>query len=479
MKRLYFFVLILFLCAQVQARQKYWIYLNEKNPVIKNADRQSRIDHLRSHGFIPVVYSEWLGAVSVHLPDSLSAESFLAPCLSYWEPVRGQILPAGSQELQDLKYDEVLRQIHGDKLVEAGYTGKNIKIGVIDAGFLNADKNRFLKPLIENRQILGFRNFVEAGDSNIYSHDYHGTQVLMHIAGYREQRDQVKGMAWDAQFFLARTDQDDREYRGEEDYWIAALEWMHSQGVRIVNSSLGYSDGYDDPGQDYTPENADGKSTAIARAATMAVEEKGMILVISAGNEGNKSFRVVSIPADAEGVISVGATTLSWPWTRQGYSSIGPPDLPYVKPDVACYSFSGTSYSAPVIAGMAAGLWQARPDLSNKEVAQWILESGHLSSSPNNYLGYGVPDARVLVKRINNEPVNTRPSQRVRVTKNYLVLPGTPESVVVYHKENNLFVRNEYVIRDTREGFTIHRPKDISQTTIVYPNRLVEIVWED
>ena len=52
----------------------------------------------------------------------------------------------------------------------------------------------------------------------------------------------------------------------------------------------------------------DGNTAIISRAAKIAVEKKGMIIVNSIGNEGNKDWKYVVAPADVEGVISVGAT---------------------------------------------------------------------------------------------------------------------------------------------------------------------------
>ncbi len=480
MKKYLVFMLFIVLTFQLHAQQKYWIYLNEKNSHLKNASTSARLLHLRDHGLSPVVYSEWLRAVSIELPDSLGTDALEQPCIHFWEPVKGMIAPANLADREDIPgYDQALRQIHAEALIDAGYTGSNVKIGVIDAGFHRADKNRFLKELIENGQVKGFRNFVEPEETDAFTRDYHGTKVLTHIAGSRKDNDQITGMAYDALFYLARTDQDDREYRGEEDYWIAALEWMHEQGVRIVNSSLGYSDGYDNPEQNYLPENADGKSSAISRAATIAVKEKGMILVVSAGNEGNRSFRVVSIPADAQGVLAVGATSYAWPWVKQGYSSIGPPTLGYVKPDVACYSFSGTSYSAPVIAGLAASIWQARPDLSNEDVTRWIRESSHLASVPNNFMGYGVPDSRQLLRRILDQPAASVPTSILRTRENSVFLSGANEAVVVYHKTSPIVVHSETVINDTENGIKLYRPKNVKQTTVVYSDKIVEIIWEE
>jgi subtilisin family serine protease len=467
----------------LHAQQKYWIYLNEKSPHLKNATEDVIRKHMLSHGITPVIYSQWLHAISAMVPNNRLPLLQHHGCVLKIDPLNSRIRLLSLPEEDSVAYAGAIKQMHGDVLLKSGFTGKGVKVGVIDAGFWKADQNRFLKELIKDGQVKGYRNFIETDLTNPYGapsrkNDYHGTQVLIHLAGSRENDSRVYGMAYDATFYLARTDQADKEYRGEEDYWVAALEWMHSQGVRLVNSSLGYSDGYDDPSQNYTPDQVDGKSAAIARVADIAVKEKGMILVLSAGNEGNLAFRVVSIPADAEGVLAVGATRLEWPWTKQGYSSEGPDNLSYVKPDVACYAQNGTSYSAPVITGLIASLWQARPDLTNHKVVEWIKESSHLSGSPNTYLGHGVPDARHLMRRINNQTPYKGITTTIRAETDSATLEIPQNDVVVYHKLNSRVVSSEEIIPYQSGTLQIFRPDiTIQQSTIALPGQLIEIIW--
>jgi hypothetical protein len=77
-----------------------------------------------------------------------------------------------------------------------------------------------------------------------------------------------------------------------------------------------------------------------------------------------------------------------------------------VKPDVAAMgegvtvagfgslvsTSSGTSFAGPIIAGMAACLWEAFPDRTNMEVYDAIIRSGHQFNNPDSMLGYGIPN---------------------------------------------------------------------------------------
>ena len=91
---------------------------------------------------------------------------------------------------------------------------------------------------------------------------------------------------------------------GSSDFWIVKLKDKTKK--EKVKTDL---EVMPNPAESYKPEQMDGKTSLIAKGARMAVNEKGMILVVSAGNEGeNKTWGgIVSTPGDVEEVISVGA----------------------------------------------------------------------------------------------------------------------------------------------------------------------------
>ena len=170
----------------------------------------------------------------------------------------------------------------------------------------------------------------------------------------------------------------------------------------IINTSLGYSD-IDNPAYNLTYSERDGKTAFISKGAEIAFS-RGMLVVVSAGNEGSTSEPHISAPADAFSVITVGAVHANQ--QKAAFSSIGPTSDGRIKPDVMAlgqniivsdengnpvYS-NGTSFSAPIISGMLACLWQAYPDVSNQEIRDLVLQSSNLYASPNNNYGYGIPD---------------------------------------------------------------------------------------
>jgi len=291
----------------------------------------------------------------------------------------------------------------------AGFMGEGMLIGVFDVGFEGADNQSYFQHLFDENKIVGAFDFV-LNDPNVFISHNHGRRVLFCIASRIENS--ISGTAPNASFILCRTEDIDTEYRIEEYNWIFAAEYADSAGVDIINTSLGYNE-FTDPTMNYTNAQMDGKTTVISRAAQIAFD-KGILLVTSAGNSGNNAWKIVSAPADVQDVLSVGAISVDS--IRSAISSFGSNLVSFTKPDVVALgsstvvdfndinnSFttsSGTSFASPLVAGLAAGIWQAFPDKTNKEILSLLRNSGHTASTPNNETGYGIPNfnrARTLI----------------------------------------------------------------------------------
>ena len=504
------FLLLFLLCPLfISAQSKYWIYLKEKNtadnPAISKAtienrkslgmqasddsDLPIRTDYLNELGQRSVKIinrSKWLNAVSAVLSSSQATELRKLDFVTEVVPMNSGFYIAQTKPVERSQMAPVMSQVQAGSFAKAGISGKDVTIGVIDAGFYGADSSLSLQHIFSNKRILGIRDYVKPGRSGelLYStaesfSDMHGTEVLAAISGI-DDHDQIQyGTALNSKFYLARTDYSLREYRGEEDNWIAAMEWMDSLGVRLINTSLGYAKGFSDPKENYVPSQMDGKTSAITRAAQIASDKKGIMLVVSAGNEGDdKGWGILSAPADAQGVLAIGATNGKL-WNRIGYSSIGPEFLSYVKPNVSCFSLYGTSLSAPVITGFAACLMQANPKLSNKELIELIEKSAHLYPYGNNFVGYGVPQAsRALA--LAKAPYLPNNSKLVMAKGRSFDLDVTTEEglVSIYRKKNKKDVISQQVAKVQNGKITIKRQNGEHFTTVDLKDYAVEVQWD-
>ena len=312
--------------------------------------------------------------------------------------------PARQTGTTDVDYGSAYTQIHlheGEYLHNRSMKGDGMVIAVFDAGFLSVNSSSAFAPLRDQQQIIATKNFTD-NTTDVYSYDDHGTHCLSILAA--NLPGEMTGTAPAADYVLLRTEEQDTEQPIEEVNWAAGAELADSLGVDVISSSLGYNT-FDDPDFNHTYAQMDGHSLAITRAADMAAA-KGMIVVNSAGNEGNLSWRYLLAPADGDSVLTIGAVNSQ----RQpaAFSSYGPAADGRVKPDVAGLgvgtSFitsdgsvgagNGTSYACPVIAGLVACLWQAFPRRSNMEILQAVKASSSRYTSPDSRIGYGIPNFR-------------------------------------------------------------------------------------
>jgi subtilisin family serine protease len=506
-----FFIFFYSEIFQAQAQQaKYWIMFTDKDAHAKSAisdkcKENRRVLGLQENQFsdLPVsdiyvkslqsidiqslIKSKWLNAVSANLSVTKYNEVKKLSFVKEIIPIETQIILAKIDKISndDLRVGFVMKQIGIEHFLEAGLNGKGVDIGVIDAGFYGTNNSQNLKHLFDREQILAVKDYVNPKKIDYFSEresasDFHGTEVLNAITGKNFKENIQIGLATNANFYLARTDSGNKEFRGEEDNWMAAMEWMDSLGVRLINTSLGYAKGFSNPKESYIPEQMDGKTSVIARAAKMAIDEKGMVLVVSAGNEGDdSSWRVVSTPADVEGVIAVGATNELG--MKMGYSSIGPEFLTYMKPNVSCFSLVGTSLAAPVITGFVACVMQAYPTLTNKEICTILEKSANLYPYGNNFIGFGIPNAKRALNLAAKKSLIEVRSRIVEVSENekQIEIPIAVGLIaVIFHKKNATHVITQESVEAKFNFITLKRNALVKQTTVMTQNEVIEIIWK-
>ncbi len=438
------------------------------NPVYLNA--------LEEEG-IPIIYtSKWFNAALVEATPESIAELTNLDYILYAEMVKprsrngrknssspgGASYGKASRKRSDQRTEQLLNQEQNEMLGitemhNRGYNGEGVFVAVFDGGFRGVDDSPFFDHLYENEQLKYTYDFV-GNSPNVYRYGQHGTEALSCVAAYEPGI--LEAGAYAADIMLCITEESGSEYRIEEYNWLFAAEKADSAGVDIISTSLGYTT-FDDGEMSYSYADLDGKTAAITRATRMATA-KGMICVVSAGNEGNGRWRYVSPPADAPDILAVGAVSTNG--FRVSFSSFGPTSDGRIKPDVSALGLqtvvvdaqgrvtrsNGTSFAAPLISGFTAGVRQAFPDDTNLEIMDKVRLAGSQSMTPDNELGYGIPNFATLMEAV---PLST--NETIAPTK-YRVFPNPIES-------GDLFIESSTF---TNEPLEVHMYNSTGQLVI-------------
>ena len=450
MKRLFTLLVILGFCFTVKAQvapDKYWIQFTDKNNTPYSINKpeeflsERAIQRRQNYGIaidqydIPVNASylqavaetgatllnpsKWLNGVTVEV----SSQSVLQAIESLPFVQKTRVLKDDSYK-QQLKKDSYfsdefvqvaeektdvrsyygyaspqIEQLNGVALHDLGYQGQGMWVGICDAGFDYVDQHEAFQSMYNENRFLGAKDFVYK-NGVVYTESSHGTSCLGLMAA--NVPDKYVGTAPMASYFLCRTENVNSENVIEEYNWVSAAEHLDSLGIDVISTSLGYIT-FDDSQWDHVYSDLDGKTSVITIGSEIACS-RGILCITSAGNDGGNAFPYISVPADGEHVLTIGAVGTNG--ERAYFSSIGPTYDGRVKPDVmahgygttvvspgmgAYYDGSGTSFACPVLAGMATCLWQAKKDYTPAEIRDALRQSGNMSV-PDNYYGYGIPD---------------------------------------------------------------------------------------
>ena len=263
----------------------------------------------------------------------------------------GRVPAWGVEEITTQAYVGVLGV---DNAVARGLTGKGVRIGVID-GPVDTSLPELADADVTVKQMC---DFVASDKSRS-----HGSAVVSILAarGY--------GLARDAQIINysepSMNDEDSSNCGGYGDL-AHAVNAAVADGVRVVSISLG--GGY----------NQDGLREAVAGAVA-----RGVVVVVATGNE--YSSDPSGSLASMNGTVGVGASDLGG---RMSAYSNGGRGLTVLAPveDFQYHDLGsgqvvtgrGTSFAAPIVAGMIAVAMQVWPGASGAQVAQSVVATATL-----------------------------------------------------------------------------------------------------
>lgn len=298
-----------------------------------------------------------------------------------------------------------------------GFTGKGIKVAIVDTGI---DPNH---PDLTGR-VLALKNFVNSSGTGLDDHG-HGTHVAGIVGGTgAASGGRYKGVAPEVAFIAAKVL--DQNGFGSDSSVIAGMEWAIQQGAQAINLSLG---------NDGSCDGTDALSVACDAAVT-----SGIVVCVAAGNAGPGASTVGS-PGCAKLVITVGAMDKTD--AIANFSSRGPTADGRIKPDI-CYPgvsitscraagtaiggvrnnfytvLSGTSMATPHAVGAAALLLQKFPAFTPAQIKDATTSTAvNLGLDPNTQgAGRGnVYQASLLrsIKFVSFAPTTVEPNSLITV----------------------------------------------------------------
>jgi serine protease AprX len=373
---------------------------------------QRYVDGVLATGAKDRALSRYLNGMSVEAPLSVLEEIARLPFVRHVRPVRAfserevspdgppPARPAGKHSLYNLDYGSSLGQVEMMQvpaLHDQGYDGTGVRICLLDTGFKRTHDVFGVINVVAEWDFInddGNTAFEPGDPSDQHSH---GTLILSLIGGYLPG--ELIGPAYGAEFLLGKTEDTTQEQPIEEDWWVEGIEWADGLGADIVSSSLGYNDWY-------TYADMDGNTATTTIAADLAAWN-GILVCVSAGNEGGGSWNYIIAPADADSIIATGAV---WSDTTLAYfSSRGPTSDGRIKPDLVAQgvythgadpyddhfftSCHGTSCSNPLLAGAAALLLDANPSWNPQDLIAMLKATATQSSAPDTAMGWGLIQA--------------------------------------------------------------------------------------
>ncbi|NTW32346.1 MAG: S8 family serine peptidase, partial [Bacteroidetes bacterium] len=245
-----------------------------------------------------------------------------------------------------------------------------------------SDSNKIVKNLnmeVDFREIIGDNpddiNDNKYGNNNVKGPDAgHGTLVAGVIAANRNNKIGINGVAEGVEIMAMRVVPDGDEY--DKDVALA-IKYAVDNGANVINMSFGKA---------YSPQKK------FVEEAIKYAEKHNVLLVHAAGNDGVNNDSIEHYPTAkfddgtiSNNVLTIGASTFKADKNFAGFFSNYGQSVDIFAPGVNIISLlpenkytmaNGTSFSCPLVTGVAALVWSFYPELTALQLAEIIKKSG-------------------------------------------------------------------------------------------------------
>jgi subtilisin len=271
------------------------------------------------------------------------------------------------------------------KVVESRFSGRGVKIAVLDTGFDLAH------PDFVGRKIVS-KSFID--NEQVQDKQGHGTHCIGTACGSLTPPILPRyGIAYDAEIYVGKVLSN--KGQGSDSQILAGITWAIANGCRIVSMSLG------------APVKIGQSYSKIFETIGARALHNGTLIIAAAGNDSKRPGKInpVSHPANCPSIMAVAAldSNLQIAWFSNGGLNSEGGQVDIAGPGVNVYStkpmpkrydpISGTSMATPHVAGIAALYAEANPNATAQELWTLLTQNARRLTLPSTDVGIGLVQA--------------------------------------------------------------------------------------